>query len=80
MAVSSRERRSRRKRAIIIVAGAGIMAIAFAAILLLRHGIDGLVHFFTTPTMEAGSGRKYTPASGVRRTIEKLNGDGESRE
>ena len=55
----------------IVAAGVGLMAAAFAVCLLLRHGVDGLVYFFTTPTMEAGSGRKYTPISGIRRTLEK---------
>jgi hypothetical protein len=79
MGIASRGQRSRRKRALIVAAGVALMAAAFAVCLLLRHGFDGLVHFFTTPTMEAGSGRKYTPVSGVRRTMEKLEEEPEPR-
>ncbi len=73
MDMTRRGRRSRRKRALIVVAGAVVIAAAFLACLLLRYGIDGVVYFFTTPTMEARSGRKYTPVSGVKRAIERLD-------
>jgi Na+/citrate or Na+/malate symporter len=59
----------------VLVAAVGVVAITAALVicLLLRHGVDRLVFFFTTPTMEAGSGRKYTPVTGVKRYIEKLD-------
>ena len=80
MGITSRGRRHRRRRAVIVVAGVGLVAVAFAVCILLRHGVDGLVHFFTTPTMEAGSGKKYTPVTGVRRTLEKIEEKSEPRE
>jgi len=73
MGITRRERRSRRKRALIVVAGVVMIAAAFVACLLLRYGVDGVVYFFTTPTMEARSGKKYTPVSGVKRAIERLD-------
>ncbi len=71
--MSRRERRARRRRILIAVAGTALISIAFVVCLLLRYGVDRLVYFFTTPTMEAKSGRKYTPVTGVKRYIEKLD-------
>ena len=50
-----------------------VIAAAFIACVLLRCGVDWVAYFFSTPTMEAPSGKKYTPVSGVRRAIEKLD-------
>jgi len=72
MGITRRERRSRRKRTLIVVAGAAMIAAAFVACVLLRCGVDWVAYFFTTPTMEARSGRKYTPVSGVKRAIERM--------
>ncbi len=63
MAATSRERRFRRKRALIVVLGVVLIAAAFAAFILLRHGVDGVVHFFTTPTMEAVLGSVQAEAN-----------------
>ena len=42
--------------------------------------VDKLVYFFTTPTMEAKSGRKYTPLTGIKRYFEKLDEKSDSSE
>jgi len=80
MGITRRESRSRRKRTLILVAGAVVIAAAFIACVLLRCGVDGVVYFFTTPTMEARSGKKYTPVSGVKRAIERLDEKREPQE
>jgi len=80
MQTTSRERRFRRKRALIVVAGLALVFVAFAAFVLLNYGVDGIVYFFTTPTLEARSGKKYTPVTGVKRAIEKLGEEDEPRE
>ena len=80
MAATSRERGFRRKKFLIVMLGVVLIAVAFAAFIVLRHGVDGVVHFFTTPTMEAESGRKYTPTSGIKRAFEKLEEGSEPQE
>ena len=73
MRAPSRERRLRKRRLFIVLAGGALMAGGFGLCLLLRCGMARLVRFLTTPTMEAGSGRKYTPVTGVKRYIEKMD-------
>jgi hypothetical protein len=72
MGATSRGRRTLRRRALLVVVGLVLTFAAFAAFVLLQHGVDGVVHFFTTPTMEADSGKMYTPVTGVKRALEKL--------
>jgi hypothetical protein len=73
MSATSRQHKIRRTRVLLVVAGGVLIVAAFAAFVLLRHGVDGVVHFFTTPTIEADSGKKYTPVTGLKRVIEKFD-------
>ncbi len=80
MGVSSRQRRMRRKKALLIACGLGLVLVSFALCIVMIQGVDWVARFFTEPTLEAKSGRKYTPTSGVKRWIEKQDENGSDQE
>ncbi len=71
MGLSSRERRMRRRKALLVVCGFGLVLVSFALCIVLTHGLGWVTRLFMEPTLEAKSGRKYTPTGAVRRWIEK---------
>jgi hypothetical protein len=73
MGIGHRERCMRRRRMWLIL-GAVVLCVAgtFLA-LVLTQGLGRLVRFMTVPSLEAISGRKYTPGGAVRRYIDKRN-------
>ena len=69
--VSHRERRVRRRR-MWLVFGAVVLCVSGAFLVLaLRRGFGRLLRFLTVPSLEAKSGRRYTPGGAVKRYMEK---------
>jgi hypothetical protein len=74
-----RLRRARRRQGWLIL-GAVVLSVGGALLaIVLTQGTSGLVRFFTVPSLEAKSGRKYTPTSAAKRYIEKLGKDGSKK-
>lgn len=67
-----RERWSLKRRILLAFGALFFCAVAFFIVVLLTDGADGLVRFFTEPSLEAKSGRKFTPFGAVKRYFEKL--------
>lgn len=58
---------------LLAVVGGVIVAVAFVLCLALSQGLESIVRFFTVPSLEARSGKKYTPVSGAKRFLEKID-------
>ncbi len=71
MGLSSRRRRMWRRKALLVACGLGLVFVSFALCIVMTHGLGWVARLFTEPTLEAKSGRKYTPTGAVRRWIEK---------
>ena len=71
MGGTRRGRRARRRKMWLVAGGAVLCICGTLAALALTHGLEGLVRFLTVPSVEARSGRKYTPSGAVRRYLEK---------
>ncbi len=68
-----RRRGSRSKKLLLVLAAIAVCAGGFLLVLALTLGIDGVARLFTTPWIEASSGRKFTPAGAAKRFMEKLS-------
>ena len=73
MGFSSRRRRMWRTKVLLIACGVGLVLVSFALCIVMVHGLGWVARLFGEPTLEAKSGRKYTPTSAVRRWIEKAD-------
>ncbi len=71
MGFSSRRRGMRRRKALLIACGVGLVLVSFALCIVLTQGVGWVARLFMEPTLEAKSGRKYTPTGAVKRWIEK---------
>lgn len=72
-----RVHRGRRKQIALLVVGVIISVLCMLLIIGVTGGLDVVVTFFTRPSLEANSGKVYTPMGAVERALEKA---GESRE
>lgn len=71
MGKSSRERRMCRRRTLLVLVGAVLIVVGFLTCIAMTQGLGFLARFLTVPSLEAESGRKYTPTGAVKRFIEK---------
>lgn len=71
MVISHRERRMRRRRMWLILGAVVLCVSGTLLVLALRQGLGRLGRFLTVPSLEAKSGRRYTPGGAVKRYMEK---------
>jgi hypothetical protein len=69
---SGRVRGGRRKRVLLVVIAVVLSMVGMAFAIGATSGFDWLWRFFTVPSLEAHSGKKYTPTGAVKRYFEKL--------
>ena len=75
-----RRRRRGHRRQKWLILGAIVLSVGGALLaIVITQGTSGLIRFFTVPSLEAKSGRKYTPTSGAKRYIEKLSEGGSKK-
>jgi len=70
---SGRVRGGRRKRTVLVIATIVVSLLGMAVVIGATQGFDSLWRFLTVPTLEAKSGKKYTPQGAMKRLIEKLD-------
>ena len=68
-----RVRGGRRKRTLLVVATVIFCVLGMLVVIGATQGFDSLLQFFSVPSLEAKSGKKYTPQGAVKRLIDKLD-------
>ena len=71
MGSRSREHRMRRRRALLVLAGAALIVVGFLTCIVLTRGLGFLGRFLTVPSLKARSGVEYTPTGAMKRYFEK---------
>lgn len=75
-----RARCRRRTKLLLVLGTVGLCLGGFLLVILLVHGIDGVVALFTKPWIDGPDGGRYNVAGAVRRGIEIVSEPGGDRD